>query len=266
MEVIPAVNEYGMGLIPWSPLAGGLLAGALKKVTEGRRGDAYMQSEIEQHRAKLEKYEALCAELGERESDVALAWLLAQPGRDGADHRPAHRGAADVVAARARGEAGRRGVGPARRDLPGSGRTRARGLRLVTVPPSGTTRKGPTPMLQTLAEKVWDRHVVHRADGEPDLLYVDLHLVHEVTSPQAFEGLRLHGRARPPPRPHRRHDGPQRAHDTAGPVTDPISRAADGGPRAKREGVRRHALPHGRDGPGHRARDRARAGPHAARA
>ncbi|MGH2541128.1 MAG: aconitase family protein, partial [Actinomycetota bacterium] len=48
---------------------------------------------------------------------------------------------------------------------------------------------------RTLAEKVWERHVVHRADGEPDLLYVDLHLVHEVTSPQAFEGLRLAGRA-----------------------------------------------------------------------
>ena len=47
---------------------------------------------------------------------------------------------------------------------------------------------------RTLAEKVWERHVVHRADGEPDLLYVDLHLVHEVTSPQAFDGLRLHGR------------------------------------------------------------------------
>ena len=50
----------------------------------------------------------------------------------------------------------------------------------------------PTP--QTLAEKVWERHVVHRAAGEPDLLYVDLHLVHEVTSPQAFEALRLAGR------------------------------------------------------------------------
>ncbi len=47
---------------------------------------------------------------------------------------------------------------------------------------------------KTLAEKVWDRHVVHRAAGEPDLLYVDLHLVHEVTSPQAFEALRLAGR------------------------------------------------------------------------
>src|SRR5690349_5066420 len=50
-------------------------------------------------------------------------------------------------------------------------------------------------MGQTLSEKVWERHVVHRAEGEPDLLYVDLHPVHEVTSPQAFDGLRLHGRA-----------------------------------------------------------------------
>ncbi len=47
---------------------------------------------------------------------------------------------------------------------------------------------------RTLAEKVWDAHVVHRAAGEPDLLYIDLHLLHEVTSPQAFEGLRLAGR------------------------------------------------------------------------
>src|ERR671919_785827 len=47
---------------------------------------------------------------------------------------------------------------------------------------------------RTLAEKVWERHVVHRAEGEPDLLYVDLHLVHEVTSPQAFDGLRMAGR------------------------------------------------------------------------
>jgi 3-isopropylmalate/(R)-2-methylmalate dehydratase large subunit len=49
-------------------------------------------------------------------------------------------------------------------------------------------------MGRTLAEKVWDAHVVHRAEGEPDLLYIDLHLVHEVTSPQAFEGLRQAGR------------------------------------------------------------------------
>ena len=50
-------------------------------------------------------------------------------------------------------------------------------------------------MPQTLSEKVWERHVVHRATGEPDLLYVDLHLVHEVTSPQAFDALRMAGRS-----------------------------------------------------------------------
>src|SRR3989454_7709792 len=49
-------------------------------------------------------------------------------------------------------------------------------------------------MPQTLSEKVWESHVVHRAEGEPDLLYIDLHLVHEVTSPQAFDGLRMAGR------------------------------------------------------------------------
>jgi 3-isopropylmalate/(R)-2-methylmalate dehydratase large subunit len=48
--------------------------------------------------------------------------------------------------------------------------------------------------MATLSEKVWDRHVVRAAPGEPDLLYIDLHLVHEVTSPQAFDGLRIHGR------------------------------------------------------------------------
>ncbi len=77
-------------------------------------------------------------------------------------------------------------------------------------------------MPRTLAEKVWERHVVHRAQGEPDLLYVDLHLVHEVTSPQAFEGLRLAGR------PVRRPDLTVGTMDhnvptTDGPVTDRIS-------------------------------------------
>jgi 3-isopropylmalate/(R)-2-methylmalate dehydratase large subunit len=49
-------------------------------------------------------------------------------------------------------------------------------------------------MAQTLSQKIWDQHVVRRAEGEPDLLYIDLHLVHEVTSPQAFDGLRMAGR------------------------------------------------------------------------
>ena len=50
-------------------------------------------------------------------------------------------------------------------------------------------------MIRTLFEKVWSSHVVHQENGGPALLYVDLHLVHEVTSPQAFEGLRREGRA-----------------------------------------------------------------------
>jgi aryl-alcohol dehydrogenase-like predicted oxidoreductase len=80
LEVIPAVVEYGMGLIVWSPLGGGLLAGALEKVTEGRRSQDYQLGELEHHRAKLERWEGLCRELGERPADVALAWLLHQPG------------------------------------------------------------------------------------------------------------------------------------------------------------------------------------------
>ena len=78
-------------------------------------------------------------------------------------------------------------------------------------------------MARTLAEKVWDAHVVHRADGEPDLLYIDLHLLHEVTSPQAFEGLRIAGR------PVRRPDLTLATEDhnvptTPGPITDPVSK------------------------------------------
>jgi aryl-alcohol dehydrogenase-like predicted oxidoreductase len=79
LEVIPAIVEYGMGLIPYSPLAGGRLAGALEKVTEGRRSQGYMVTEIESIRPQLERWEGLCRELGERPADVALAWLLHQP-------------------------------------------------------------------------------------------------------------------------------------------------------------------------------------------
>lgn len=80
LEVIPALREYGMGLIPYSPLAGGLLAGALQKVEAGwRRSQEYMAAEIDANHAKLERWERLCEELGERPADVALAWLLHQP-------------------------------------------------------------------------------------------------------------------------------------------------------------------------------------------
>src|SRR4026209_2029108 len=80
------------------------------------------------------------------------------------------------------------------------------------------------PHTQTLSEKVWERHVVHRADDEPDVLYIDLHLVHEVTSPQAFEGLRLSGRTvrRPDLTPATMdHNAPPPGLDQ--PIADPIS-------------------------------------------
>jgi aryl-alcohol dehydrogenase-like predicted oxidoreductase len=79
LEVIPACTAYGIGLIPWSPLARGLLAGALTPATVGRRADQDLQQEVQKHRPKLEAYQRLCQDLGERPADVALAWLLHQP-------------------------------------------------------------------------------------------------------------------------------------------------------------------------------------------
>ena len=79
LEVVPACKEYGLGLIPWSPLAGGLLGGALQKASEGRRASEQVQTNISKYRDKLEKYEALCKELGESPADIAIAWLLSNP-------------------------------------------------------------------------------------------------------------------------------------------------------------------------------------------
>jgi aryl-alcohol dehydrogenase-like predicted oxidoreductase len=79
LEVIPACEKYGLGLIPWSPLAGGLLAGVLQKAAEGRRASENVQNNVEKFRDRLEKWEALCRELGEQPADVALAWLLKNP-------------------------------------------------------------------------------------------------------------------------------------------------------------------------------------------
>lgn len=76
LEVIPACENYGLGLIPWSPLAGGLLGGVLQKAKEGRRASEQMQGTIERNRPKLEAYERYCAELGHHPADVGIAWLL----------------------------------------------------------------------------------------------------------------------------------------------------------------------------------------------
>src|SRR4051794_12885286 len=79
LEVVPACREYGLGIIPWSPLAGGLLGGALQKASEGRRASEGAQKNIEKNREKLEAWEGFCREIGEQPADVALAWLLHNP-------------------------------------------------------------------------------------------------------------------------------------------------------------------------------------------
>ena len=80
-------------------------------------------------------------------------------------------------------------------------------------------------MARTLSQKVWDNHVVHAGDGEPDLLYIDLHLVHEVTSPQAFDGLRMSGRGvRRPDLTVATEDHNVPTADIDQPIADPISR------------------------------------------
>jgi aryl-alcohol dehydrogenase-like predicted oxidoreductase len=83
LEVLPAARHYGIGLIPWSPLNGGLLSGAIRKEREGggsRSGSERASAGMAQHRDAIEAYEKLCSELGEDPAHVGLAWLL---GRDG---------------------------------------------------------------------------------------------------------------------------------------------------------------------------------------
>jgi len=79
LEMLPACREYGVGMIPWSPLAGGLLGGVLTDEAKSRRQSAMAVKRIEKIRPQLEQWEKLCADLGEEPAAVALAWLLAQP-------------------------------------------------------------------------------------------------------------------------------------------------------------------------------------------
>jgi len=100
-------------------------------------------------------------------------------------------------------------------------------------------------MGRTLAEKVWEEHVVRTAEGEPDLLYIDLHLVHEVTSPQAFDGLRLAGRSvRRPDLTLATEDHNVPTLDWDQPIKDPVSRTQVETLRRNAEefGVRLHPL------------------------
>jgi aryl-alcohol dehydrogenase-like predicted oxidoreductase len=78
-EVLPACQHYGLGVIPWSPLEGGTLGGALEKHEKGRRAGEQAQQRLNKNRAQLEKWESFCRELGEKPADVALAWVLNHP-------------------------------------------------------------------------------------------------------------------------------------------------------------------------------------------
>jgi len=80
LEVLPACRAYGLGLMPWSPLGSGLLGGVLAKENAGRRAGKMVQDKVEKLRPQLERWEALCKDLGEEPANVALAWLLHQPG------------------------------------------------------------------------------------------------------------------------------------------------------------------------------------------
>ena len=79
LEVLPACEAQGIGVIPWSPLESGMLAGALAKANEGRRAQEGVAKRIEKERPRLEKWEAFCKEIGEKPADVALAWMLHNP-------------------------------------------------------------------------------------------------------------------------------------------------------------------------------------------
>lgn len=79
LEVLAACESYGLAVLPWSPLSGGLLGGILHKIESGRRASEMVQKRLEEHRPKIEAYEKLCADIGDDPADVALAWLLSRP-------------------------------------------------------------------------------------------------------------------------------------------------------------------------------------------
>jgi aryl-alcohol dehydrogenase-like predicted oxidoreductase len=79
MEVIPACRDYGLAVIPWSPLASGLLGGSLGVDKKSRRAEKGVKDDFKKYGSQLDKYEKFCQKKGQKPADVALAWLLANP-------------------------------------------------------------------------------------------------------------------------------------------------------------------------------------------
>ena len=119
---------------------------------------------------------------------------------------------------------------------------------------------------RTLYEKIWDAHVVHEEPGQPSLIYIDRHLIHEGTSPQAFSGLKAAGRkVRRPELTFAVMDHSVSTKNRALPMLDPDADRAIRGARAQLPGVRHQPFRHAQPQSGHRARDRPGAWHHAAR-
>jgi aryl-alcohol dehydrogenase-like predicted oxidoreductase len=79
MEVLPACRDYGMAVIPWSPLGSGVLAGSTGTEKAGRRAEGGVKEDFKKHAKQIEKYEKFCKQKGEKPADVALGWLLSNP-------------------------------------------------------------------------------------------------------------------------------------------------------------------------------------------
>ena len=135
LEVLPACRAYGLAVIPWSPLAGGMLGGMLKQEATGRRKNLNPRYEA---MPPADRAVGGVLRRARRGAGRGRARVAARAeGRDRTDHRPAHpRAARRRVAARDGDRSRRRRAQGARHDLPRSGRTRTGGVRLVTAPPA----------------------------------------------------------------------------------------------------------------------------------
>ena len=132
LEVVPAAEHYGLGIIPWSPLQGGLLGGVIKKENTGvRRLEGRAAESLAEHRDKIQAYEDLADEIGTEPGVLALAWLLTRPAVAAPIIGPRTQRATGQRGLRRGARAVRRASAPTRRDLPRS-QDRTRGLRLVT--------------------------------------------------------------------------------------------------------------------------------------
>ena len=119
--MLPAAQDYGLGVIPWCPLHGGLLGGVLRKSDKGGVGaPTRMVTDAREAPRQIEQYEDFCDELGEDPARRGAGLAAAPAGGHRPDHRPAHAEQLDGALRALEIKLDERGAGPARRDLPGA--------------------------------------------------------------------------------------------------------------------------------------------------